>query len=68
MAANVLLPVAPGYMLQIYDRVLPGASHATLIVPTGVAVTLLLSCCALLDWIRQRLITRVAGDDGGGAE
>ena len=58
-AANVLLLVAPVYMLQIYDRVLPSASHATLIALTGVAV-FLLSCFGLLDWIRQRLMTRVA--------
>ena len=58
-AANVLLLVVPVYMLQIYDRVLPSASHATLIALTGVAV-FLLSCFGLLDWIRQRLMTRVA--------
>ena len=67
-AANGLLLVAPVYMLQISDRVLPSASLAKPIAPTGAAVILLLSCCALLTWIRQRLITRVAGDDGGGAE
>ena len=66
-AANVLLLVAPVYMLQISDRVLPSASHATLIALTGVAV-FLLCCFGLLDWTRQRLMTRVAGDDGGGAE
>ena len=54
-AANVLLLVAPVYMLHIYDRVLPSASHATLIALTGVAV-FLLSCFGLLDWIRQRLM------------
>ena len=37
-AANVPLLAAPVYMLQIYDRVLPSASHATLITPTRVAV------------------------------
>ena len=58
-AANVLLLVAPVYMLQISDRVLPSASHATLIALTGVAV-FLLGCFGLLDWIRQRLMTRVA--------
>ena len=58
-AANVLLLVAPVYMLQTYDRVLPSASHATLIALTGVAV-FLLCCFGLLDWIRQRLMTRVA--------
>ena len=51
-AANVLLLVAPVYMLQIYDRVLPSASHATLIALTGVAV-FLLCCFGLLDWMAR---------------
>ena len=58
-AANFLLLVAPVSMVQISDRVLPSASHATLIALTGVAV-FLLSCFGLLDWTRQRLMTRVA--------
>ena len=48
----MLLLVAPVYMLQIYDRVLPSASHATLIALTGVAV-FLLSCFGLLDWMAR---------------
>ena len=47
-AANVLLLVAPGHLLQISDRVLPNASHATLFALTGVAV-FLSSCFGLLD-------------------
>ena len=47
--------MASVYLLQIYDRVLPSASHATLIALTGVAV-FLLSCFGLLDWVRQRLM------------
>ena len=50
-AANVLLLMAPGYLLQIPDRVLPSASHATLIVLTGVAV-FLSSCFGLPDCAR----------------
>ena len=50
VAENLLLLVAPVYMLQIYDRVLPSASHATLIALTGVAV-FLLCCFGLLDWV-----------------
>ena len=56
---NVLMLVAPVYMLQIYDRVLSSASYETLIALTVVAVFLLL-CFGLLDWVRQRLMTRVA--------
>lgn len=57
-AANVRLLVAPVYMLQVYDRVLPSASYPTLLALTGVTV-FLLSCLGLLDWVRQRLMTRV---------
>ena len=57
--ANVLMLVAPVYMLQIYDRVLSSASYETLIALTAVAVFLLL-CFGLLDWVRQRLMARVA--------
>ncbi len=56
---NVLVLVAPVYMLQIYDRVLSSASHETLIALTVVAVFLLL-CFGLLEWVRQRLMVRVA--------
>ena len=49
-AANVLLLAAPVYIWQISDRMLPSASHATLIALTGVAV-FLLYCFGLLDWV-----------------
>ena len=39
--ANILMLVAPVYMLQMYDRVLTSASYETLIVLTVVAVFLL---------------------------
>ena len=58
-AANILMLVAPVYMLQMYDRVLTSASYETLIVLTLVAV-FLLSCFGLLDWVRQRLMARIA--------
>ena len=57
--ANVLMLVAPVYMLQMYDRVLTSASYETLIALTVVAV-FLLSCFGLLDWVRQRLMARIA--------
>ena len=57
--ANILMLVAPVYMLQMYDRVLTSASYETLIVLTLVAV-FLLSCFGLLDWVRQRLMARIA--------
>ena len=57
--ANVLMLVAPVYMLQMYDRVLTSASFETLIVLTVVAV-FLLACFGMLDWVRQRLMARIA--------
>ena len=57
--ANILMLVAPVYMLQMYDRVLTSASYETLIVLTVVAV-FLLACFGLLDWVRQRLMARIA--------
>ncbi|MYH69450.1 MAG: hypothetical protein F4147_04905 [Gammaproteobacteria bacterium] len=57
--ANILMLVAPVYMLQMYDRVLTSASYETLIVLTVVAV-FLLSCFGMLDWVRQRLMARIA--------
>ena len=57
--ANILMLVAPVYMLQMYDRVLTSASYETLIVLTLVAV-FLLSCFGLLDWVRQRMMARIA--------
>lgn len=56
---NILMLVAPIYMLQIYDRVLSSASYETLIALTVVAVFLLL-CFGMLDWARQRLMGRLA--------
>ena len=57
--ANILMLVAPVYMLQMYDRVLTSASYETLIVLTVVAV-FLLGCFGLLDWVRQRMMARIA--------
>ena len=57
--ANLLMLVSPIYMLQIYDRVLTSASFETLIALTAVAVFLLL-CFGGLDWVRQRMMARIA--------
>ena len=50
VAANLLLLVAPVDMVQISDRMLPSASHATLLALTGVAV-FLLCFFGLLEWV-----------------
>ena len=60
-AANVLLLVAPVYMLQLCGRVPPSASHATLLALTGVAA-FLSSCFGLLDWVQQRLMRTPLGE------
>ena len=57
--ANILMLVAPVYMLQMYDRVLTSASYETLIVLTVVAI-FLLACFGMLDWVRQRMMARIA--------
>ncbi len=59
VCVNVLMLVSPVYMLQIYDRVLTSSSHETLIALTVVAVFLLL-CFGGLDWVRQRMMARIA--------
>ena len=56
---NILMLVSPIYMLQIYDRVLTSASVETLIALTLVAV-FLLACFGGLDWVRQRMMARIA--------
>ena len=58
-ATNFLMLVSPVYMLQIYDRVLSSASYETLVALTAVAIFLLV-CFGLLDWVRQRLMARLA--------
>ncbi|WP_422467371.1 type I secretion system permease/ATPase [Endozoicomonas sp. ALC013] len=57
---NILLLTVPLYMLQVYDRVLTAGSVPTLIALSVVAVGLILMA-SLLDWIRSRLLVRLAG-------
>jgi ATP-binding cassette subfamily C protein len=57
---NILMLAGPLYMLQVYDRVLASQSVATLI-----ALSILLAGAlvlqALMDLIRNRMVTRLAG-------
>ena len=55
---NLLMLVAPLYMLQLYDRVLSSGSGSTLIALTGIAL-FLLGMLALLEIVRSRLMVRV---------
>ncbi len=54
---NLLMFVGPLYMLQIYDRVLASRNEMTLVMITGIAVTMLL-CYGLLEFTRSRLLVR----------
>src|SRR5918997_6387507 len=55
---NILMLTGSIYMLQVYDRVLPSRS-----VPTLVGLTLLIiflfGLQGMLDFVRQRLLTRI---------
>ena len=56
---NLLMLTGPMYMLQVYDRVLGSRSVATLIALT-VLVIFLYSMMGLLDYVRGRVMGRVA--------
>ncbi len=55
---NLLMLTGSIYMLQVYDRVLPSRSVPTLIGLT-VLIIFLFSLQGILDFLRQRLLTRV---------
>jgi PrtD family type I secretion system ABC transporter len=57
LAINLLYLAAPLYMLQVYDRVIASASHATLAMLT-LALMLALVALAGLDAVRARVLTR----------
>lgn len=57
---NLLMLASPLYMMQIYNRVLPARSEATLLVLTGLVGFLLLAL-AVLDAVRIRVMVRVGG-------
>ena len=61
---NLLMFVAPLYMLQVYDRVLSSRSEVTLLVISLLAVGLLVAY-GLLEGVRSRILVRagVAMDD-----
>jgi PrtD family type I secretion system ABC transporter len=59
LAINLLFLAGPLYMLQVYDRVVPSASHTTLVMLT---LALLIAYAALsgLDAMRARVLTRAS--------
>ncbi|MBS0124639.1 type I secretion system permease/ATPase [Thetidibacter halocola] len=56
---NVLMLTGPLYMLQVYDRVLGSRSEATLIA-LSVLVIFLYGMMGILDYVRGRIMGRVA--------
>ncbi|CAM3504935.1 type I secretion system permease/ATPase [Parendozoicomonas haliclonae] len=56
---NLLMLTVPLYMLQVYDRVLTAGSVPTLMALTLVAVGLVLMA-SVLEWVRSRLLVRLA--------
>ena len=57
MAINVLVLTVSVYMLQVYDRVLPGRSVETLVYLTVIAAVAL-ATMAVLDLLRSRILVR----------
>jgi PrtD family type I secretion system ABC transporter len=59
LAINLLFLGAPLYMLQVYDRVIPSASHVTLVMLTLVLLVAL-AALAGLDAVRARVLARAS--------
>ena len=59
MAINILIMAGPLFMLQVYDRVLPSQSIPTL-GGLFVLVVVLFTFLALFEYIRSRIVTRLA--------
>ena len=57
---NILMLTGAFYMLEVYDRVLPSHSMATLIA-LSILLVILMSCQSVLDLIRSRILIRVGG-------
>ncbi len=58
---NLMMLVAPIYMLQVYDRVLTSQSRDTLLALTGLAV-LLIMLSGFVEVARSRLLVRIGAD------
>lgn len=57
---NLLMLVAPLYMLQVYDRVLTSRNETTLVMLTIIAVGMLF-VFGCLDAVRSRVLVRIGG-------
>lgn len=56
---NFLMLVPAVYMLQLYDRVIPSGSEATLLMMTLIVVFLFITLGAL-EWVRSQILVRVS--------
>ncbi len=59
LAINVLMLALPLYMMQVYDRVIPTRSGATLVLLTLITVVLL-AVLAGLEWVRSWIMVRLS--------
>jgi hypothetical protein len=59
-AINILQLTGPLFMLEVYDRVLPGRSVPTL-VAIGILALVMFAFQGLLDFVRGRVLVRIAG-------
>jgi len=57
---NILQLTGPLFMLEVYDRVLPGRSVPTL-VAIGILALVMFGFQGLLDFVRGRVLVRIAG-------
>ena len=60
LCVNLLMLAGPLYMLQIYDRVLVSRSMPTLVALSAILVALFFAM-GILEWVRSKLMNRVAG-------
>lgn len=58
---NLLMLTGPLFMLQVYDRVLPAHSYATLTSLFSLVI-FLFAIMGVLDWARGRLLARIGAD------
>src|SRR6185312_669491 len=59
-AINLLQLTGPIFMLEVYDRVLPGRSVPTL-VTISILALVMFGFLGLLDFVRGRVLVRIAG-------
>jgi ATP-binding cassette subfamily C protein EexD len=59
LVINILQLVPTIYMLQLYDRVVPTGSYATLLLLTSIMMILFITM-GTLEWVRSQILVRVS--------